>query len=61
MKEPSYPINEPPELPPEVEEIISSLKLLYMLGGEATVRTALDEAGVEKRRSTAWCTTSSIR
>lgn len=51
LDEPSIPgrngsDDEFPEIPSEVAEIISQLKLLYALGGEETVSTALQEAGL---------------
>ena len=51
LDEPSFPIpnhhdDDLPEIPNEVREIIQQLKLLYAIGGEAAVRTALEEAGL---------------
>ena len=50
IEEPSFPLGDPPDdsndIPAEIGDIISQLKLLYMLGGEETVRTALREAGL---------------
>lgn len=34
------------DIPADIGDIISQMKLLYMLGGEDTVRTALSEAGL---------------
>lgn len=44
IEEPMY--SPEPDIPPEIDSIISQLKLLYFVGGENMVRLALTEAGV---------------
>lgn len=50
IEEPMFPTddspNDPAGIPPEIENIITQMKLLYFIGGEEVVRTALSEAGV---------------
>lgn len=46
IEEPMY--TPEPDIPPEIDSIISQLKLLYFVGGVETVRLALIEAGVEE-------------
>lgn len=50
IEEPTIPFNDHDDngddIPQEIGDIISQLKLLYMIGGEETVRVALTEAGL---------------